>query len=76
MPVAKHGNRAVTSQCGSADVLVALGINIEVRGNRGGMHPRYRDRFSVRPNLHPAMKHVAGVRREWASALFLICWAH
>jgi anthranilate phosphoribosyltransferase len=65
VPVAKHGNRAVTSQCGSADVLAALGVNIEappetveecIRAIGIG--------FLFAPNLHPAMKHAAPVRRE------------
>ena len=65
VPVAKHGNRAVTSQCGSADVLVALGINIEAPPET--VEECIRDigiGFLFAPNLHPAMKHVAGVRRE------------
>ena len=65
VPVAKHGNRAVTSQCGSADVLVALGINIEAPPET--VEECIRDigiGFLFAPNLHPAMKHAAPVRRE------------
>lgn len=65
VPVAKHGNRAVTSQCGSADVLIALGVKVEVPPET--VEECIRDigiGFLFAPNLHPAMKHVAGVRRE------------
>lgn len=63
--VAKHGNRAVSSCCGSADVLEALGINVEVPPatvkrciEEAGIG------FLYAPLLHSAMKHVAPVRRE------------
>ncbi|MDD5676752.1 MAG: anthranilate phosphoribosyltransferase [Kiritimatiellae bacterium] len=65
VPVAKHGNRAVTSQCGSADVLLALGINIEAPPET--VEECIRDigiGFLFAQKLHPAMKHVAPVRRE------------
>lgn len=65
VPVAKHGNRAVTSQCGSADVLVALGINIEAPPET--VEECIRDigiGFLFAPHLHPAMKHAVPVRRE------------
>jgi len=65
VPVAKHGNRAVTSKCGSADVLVALGVNIEAPPET--VEECIRDigiGFLFAQKLHPAMKHAAPVRRE------------
>ena len=63
--VAKHGNRAVSSQCGSADVMEALGVNINLAPEQVG---RCIDGIGVgfmfAPNHHPAMKHAAPVRRE------------
>ena len=63
--MAKHGNRSVSSQCGSADVLEALGVNLDVT-------PETVERclseigigFLYAPLLHSSMKHVAPVRRE------------
>jgi anthranilate phosphoribosyltransferase len=63
--VAKHGNRAVSSSCGSADVLHALGVNIELDSAR--MTTVLREvgiSFLFAPKLHPAMAAVAGVRKE------------
>lgn len=64
-PVAKHGNRSVSSQCGSADVLEALGVNISLSAEEAG---RCLDEvgiaFLFAPALHVAMKHAAGPRRE------------
>ena len=63
--VAKHGNRAVSSKCGSADVMEALGVNINLAPEQVG---RCIDGIGVgfmfAPNHHPAMKHAAPVRRE------------
>ncbi|HWV56142.1 MAG TPA: anthranilate phosphoribosyltransferase [Longimicrobiales bacterium] len=63
--VTKHGNRSFTSRCGSADVLEALGIPIELSPD--GM-ARVLERagivFMFAPLLHPAMRHVGPVRRE------------
>ncbi|MFH1759861.1 MAG: anthranilate phosphoribosyltransferase [bacterium] len=63
--VAKHGNRSVTSKCGSADVLAELGVNIGLAPekvneciNRTGIG------FMFAPNFHPAMKYAIGPRRE------------
>lgn len=65
VPVAKHGNRAVSSQCGSADVLAALGVNIELNHEQLG---RCLDEvglaFLFAPKLHPAMKHAVAPRKE------------
>ena len=62
--VAKHGNRAVTSQCGSADVLEALGIPVGLSPAEGAASLRqHRFAFFHAPALHPAMKIVMPVRR-------------
>jgi anthranilate phosphoribosyltransferase len=62
--VAKHGNRAVTSQSGSADVLEALGIPIGLSPAEGAAALRsHRFAFLHAPSLHPAMKAVMPVRR-------------
>jgi anthranilate phosphoribosyltransferase len=63
--VAKHGNRSISSQCGSADVVEALGINIQLSPERSAQCLREVGIcFLYAPNLHPAMKQVQGVRRE------------
>jgi anthranilate phosphoribosyltransferase len=63
--VAKHGNRSVSSKCGSADVLAALGVNVEAARE---VVERCIDEvgigFLFAPKLHPAFKAAAGVRRE------------
>ena len=65
VPVAKHGNRAITSQCGSADLLMALGVNIEVPPETVEACVREIGLgFLYAPRLHPAMKHAMGPRRE------------
>ncbi len=62
--VAKHGNRAVTSQCGSADVLEALGIPVALSPAEGVAALRqHRFAFLHAQTLHPAMKAVMPVRR-------------
>jgi anthranilate phosphoribosyltransferase len=66
--VAKHGNRSVSSKCGSADVLEALAVKTEIS-------PKLMARcveeagigFLFAPALHPAMRHAAPVRRELAA---------
>jgi anthranilate phosphoribosyltransferase len=63
--VAKHGNRAVSSKCGSADFLEALGANIELNKEQVlKMLQRVGIAFLFAPLYHPAMKSVAKVRRE------------
>lgn len=63
--VAKHGNRAVSSACGSADVLSALGVNIDLDAPRmAAVLRRAGIAFLFAPKLHPAMSAVAAVRRE------------
>src|SRR5205814_564463 len=63
--VAKHGNRAATSACGSADVLEALGVRIDL-GPEGVACcvEETRIGFMFAPRYHPAMRHAGPVRRE------------
>ncbi|HEX5408866.1 MAG TPA: anthranilate phosphoribosyltransferase [Gemmatimonadaceae bacterium] len=65
--IAKHGNRSFTSQCGSADVLEALGVRIEMPVDA---MRRVLDEtgivFMYAPIMHPAMRHVGPVRRDLA----------
>jgi anthranilate phosphoribosyltransferase len=62
--VAKHGNRAITSTCGSADVLEALGIPVTLTPTQAAAALRaHRFAFLHAPTLHPAMKAVQPVRR-------------
>jgi anthranilate phosphoribosyltransferase len=65
VPVAKHGNRSVSSQCGSADVFEALGVNITASAPvverclaEAGVA------FFFAPTFHPSMKHAGQVRRD------------
>ena len=65
IPVAKHGNRAASSRCGSADVLEALGVDITLGADgvrrcidAAGMG------FCFAPTFHPAMRHAGPARRE------------
>jgi anthranilate phosphoribosyltransferase len=63
--VAKHGNRAASSRCGSADVLAALGLNLDLSPEQvAACIERVGIGFIFAPRFHPAMKHAAGVRRE------------
>lgn len=65
VPVAKHGNRSVSSNCGSADVLKALGVNIEISKEKiEQCLEQIGIAFLFAPLLHPAMKNVLGPRRE------------
>ncbi|SAK72658.1 anthranilate phosphoribosyltransferase [Caballeronia catudaia] len=63
--VAKHGNRGVSSKSGSADVLEALGVNIDLTPEQvaASIHETGMG-FMFAPNHHPAMKNIAPVRRE------------
>jgi anthranilate phosphoribosyltransferase len=63
--VAKHGNRSVTSKCGSADVMEALGVNIGLPADRLAECLREVGIvFLFAPAMHSAMKHVQAARRE------------
>ncbi len=63
--VAKHGNRSVTSKCGSADVMEALGVNINLAPPRvAACLEQVGIAFLFAPALHSAMKYVQPVRRE------------
>ena len=63
--MAKHGNRSISSKCGSADVVEALGVNIQLSPESAAQCLREVGIcFLYAPNLHPAMKQVQGVRRE------------
>ena len=65
VPVAKHGNRGVTRQSGSANVLMALGVNIEIPPEHVGQCiDEVGIGFLFAPMLHGAMKHAIGPRRE------------
>jgi anthranilate phosphoribosyltransferase len=65
IPVAKHGNRSYTSRCGSADVLEALGIDIVMDPREAGRVLRSSGVvFMYAPTYHPAMRHLAPVRKE------------
>ncbi len=65
VPVAKHGNRSVSSNCGSADVLEAAGISLELSPEQVGKCIREVGiGFLFAPALHGAMKHAIGPRRE------------
>ena len=65
VPIAKHGNRAVSSRCGSADVLKELGVSLDLSPEAVG---RCIDEvgigFLFAPAFHPAMKYAIGPRRE------------
>src|SRR5437764_4341469 len=65
VPVAKHGNRAASSRCGSADLLEALGVRIDLGPQ--GVERCLEEAgigFMFAPVFHPAAAHAAGVRRE------------
>ena len=65
IPVVKHGNRSVSSTCGSADVLTALGVNIAVDPKlQAKIVENVGIGFFFAPAHHPAMRHVMPVRQE------------
>ena len=68
LAVAKHGARSISSQCGSADVLAALGVNVEATPEKvGECIDEVGIGFLFAVALHGAMKHAIGPRRELAS---------
>ncbi len=65
VPVAKHGNRSVTSKCGSADVLEKLGLNLNLEPKEvESAIETVGIGFMFAPAFHPAMKYAIGPRRE------------
>lgn len=65
VPVAKHGNRAISGQCGSADVLTRLGVNVDA--SREILEECLAESgitFLFAPSFHPAMKKVGRIRKE------------
>ena len=63
--VAKHGNRAASSQCGSADVLGSLGVNLELTPEQvAACINEIGIGFMFAPMFHPSMKYAGGVRKE------------
>lgn len=63
--VAKHGNRAMSSRCGSADVLEALGLNLWMAAEHAAAALREIGiAFLFAQHYHPALRHIASVRRE------------
>lgn len=68
VPVMKHGNRGITSQCGSADLLAGLGVEITAppeKSRRALEQLGYA--FFFAPNYHPAFKHIGPVRKQLAA---------
>ncbi len=65
IPVAKHGNRAVSSKCGSADLMTALGVKIQLEPKQvADCIDSVGIGFMFAPTFHPAMKYAIGPRRE------------
>jgi anthranilate phosphoribosyltransferase len=63
--VAKHGGRSVSSQCGSADVLEALGVNVNLTADKvASLVNEIGIAFMFAPNFHPAMRYAAPVRKK------------
>jgi anthranilate phosphoribosyltransferase len=65
LKVAKHGNRAATSRCGSADVLESLGVRIDISADQAAeCLQKIGITYMFAPVFHPAMKHAGPTRRE------------
>ena len=63
--IAKHGNRSVTSRCGSADLLEELGVKVEMEPEEAIHYlTKYHFAFLYAPYYHRAMRHVASTRKE------------
>ena len=67
IPVIKHGNRSISSKCGSADLIEAIGIPLEI-DNKARMESLKSLNYSFlfAPSFHPAFKNIAPVRKELA----------
>ncbi len=64
VPVAKHGNRAITSRCGSADVLESLGVRIDLDPKEAGQWlGKHRFAFFFAPRYHPSFRQIAPARK-------------
>jgi anthranilate phosphoribosyltransferase len=74
IPVAKHGNRAMSSRTGARDVLEELGVPVNQDAAAAKRHVESGFAFLFAPAYHPAMKHVATVRKELASAPCSTSW--
>ncbi len=65
VPVAKHGNRSANGICGSADLMAQLGVDIMMSPETAGrLLDRHGITFLYAPTYHPALRHVAPVRKE------------
>jgi anthranilate phosphoribosyltransferase len=65
LPIVKHGNRSVTSKCGSADVLEALGARLDLSPERSrAVHDGTGFCFLLAPHYHPGIAHAGPVRRQ------------
>jgi anthranilate phosphoribosyltransferase len=74
VPVVKHGNRAVSSQSGSADVLAALGVGVDGNGEQARRSLLETGlAFCFAPHFHPALRHVAALRRRLGVPTILNC---
>lgn len=68
VPVMKHGNRGITSQCGSADLLAGLGVDIAAPPEKSRRAlEQLGFAFFFAPNYHPAFKHIGPVRKALAA---------
>ena len=72
IPVAKHGNRSVSSKCGAADLLEALGANITISAEQSAkVLEKTGMTFMFAPTYHASMKYAAPVRKEMGCAHYL-----
>ncbi len=68
VPVMKHGNRGITSKCGSADLLAALGVDLAATPEKSRLAlAELGYTFFFAPNYHPAFRHIAPVRKALAA---------
>ncbi len=75
LPICKHGNRAMSSKSGSADVLEALGFKVDCSpAHSAQMFGEHHFAFLFAPTYHPAMKHAGPIRRELrVRTIFNLC---